>query len=196
MSVKDTFFEELYHRNHNKLENYCLHFVSYREEYRGIVDESIQETMLQAVKNYKALSTYTDAHTDAWLMNTCRKRLTTALRTYRRRKSRHAYSLNENISLPTGQIVDIIDEFFDQLHNHECVERIVAALNERESRIVDMRFKQNMSFREIAEKEHSTVAAIKAVLARLFIKIRKMASKNPYKFFIFTVSILFFMRFI
>lgn len=149
-----------------------------------------------AVKNYKALSTYTDAHTDAWLMNACRNRLTTALRTYYRRKSWHAYSLNENISLPTGQIVGIMHEFFDQLHNHECAERIVAALNERERRIVGMRFQENMSFKEIAEQEHSTVAAIKAVLARLFMKIRKMASKNHCKFFTFTVLTLFFIRFI
>lgn len=99
-------------------------------------------------------------------MNACRNRLTTALRAYRRRKSRHAYSLNENISLPTDQIVGIMDEFLDRLHNHECVERIVAALNERERRIVGMRFQENMSFKEIAGQEHSTVAAIKAVVAR------------------------------
>lgn len=60
-SNRDTFLEIIYQRNHSKLEKYCLHYVNCNPEYQGIINDSIQEAMLQAVKDYEKLRTYPDS---------------------------------------------------------------------------------------------------------------------------------------
>ena len=42
---KEQFFAKAYHRYARKLEHMCLKYVGYQEEYRSIVDESVQETL-------------------------------------------------------------------------------------------------------------------------------------------------------
>lgn len=53
---KEQFFAKAYHRYARKLEHMCLKYVGYQEEYRSIVDESVQETFLCAVENYDNLN--------------------------------------------------------------------------------------------------------------------------------------------
>lgn len=130
-------------------------------------------------------------------MVTCQKRLSTAIKTYRRRKKKHAYVLDEErFRLPDDQTAHLVDDCLDRIHNRECVDRILAVLNERERKIAELHFNQDMSFEEIAEQEHSTIGAVKAVLARLISKARKEVEKNPHHFFIFFVSILLLVRYI
>lgn len=81
------FFEELYFRYAIKLERMCYKYVSYQNEYTSIIEESIQETFLQAIKQYHKLQSYSPSHLEAWLVETCWNRLKPAVKKYRRRKN-------------------------------------------------------------------------------------------------------------
>ena len=52
---REAFFVDAHRKYHSKMENVCRAYVQYNEEYRSLIDESIQETYLTAVKNYRNL---------------------------------------------------------------------------------------------------------------------------------------------
>lgn len=86
---KEQFFAKAYHRYARKLEHMCLKYVGYQEEYRSLVDESVQETFLCAVENYDNLNAVAPSHLEGWLVQTCWNRFRTELKKYRHRKNRH-----------------------------------------------------------------------------------------------------------
>ena len=81
---KEQFFAKAYHRYARKLEHMCLKYVGYQEEYRSIVDESVQETFLCAVENYDNLNAVAPSHLEGWLVQTCWNRFRTELKKYNR----------------------------------------------------------------------------------------------------------------
>lgn len=153
--------------------------------------------MLQAASDYGKIYEYSTSHLSAWLMNTCQNRFSTALRKYRRRLKRHAYSLDDDAHYESIAVSnDNIQEFLEQLMKCEEVDRILSSLNNRERRIADMRFRKNMSYKDIARQENSTIGAIKAVIARIVAKGRKIIQKDFDTFLIFSVSFFFVTRLI
>ena len=96
MDGKEEFMAALYQNNYKRLENYCLCYINYDVQYRDLIDECLQEVMLQAASDYDEIYEYSTSHLSAWLMNTCQNRFSTALRKYRRRFKRHAYSLDDD----------------------------------------------------------------------------------------------------
>lgn len=194
---REAFLEDIYQQYSTKLEKLCLQYVSYREEYRGIVDESVQEAFLQAVKDYDKLCGFSRPRIEGWLTITCMNRLTTALRTDRRRKKRSVYITGETeLHISAELIRQAMEEFLERMHDNESTERIIAVLNNRERIILDKHIRQRMSFNEIAAQEHTSASAVKGVLARLRKKARKIVADNPQDFIIIFVSILHLVRFI
>lgn len=193
---KDVFFETIYEIYYKKLENQCLNYVGYSKEYLGMIEDSVQETFLKAIEDYEVLSTYPPSLLEAWLRKTCKNRLGPALRKCRYRKRYHV-SLPEDDSLYLShdQISQAMDNIIDKIADQECIDRIFAALNNRERKLLDMRYQQGMSFEDIAAHENTTTGAVKGVLARVNSKVKKDAKKNPNKYFILTVSILFIEHF-
>lgn len=59
-----------------------------------------------------------------------------------------------------------------------------------------MRFRKNMSYKDIAKQEHSTIGAVKAVIARIVAKGRKIIQKDFDIILIFFVSFFFVTRLI
>lgn len=197
MDAKEEFMAALYQNSYKRLENYCLCYINYDVQYRDLIDECLQEVMLQAASDYDEIYEYSTSHLSAWLMNTCQNRFSTALRKYRRRFKRHAYSLDDNAYYESFAISsDNIQEFLEQLMKCEDADRILSALNNRERRIADMRFRKNMSYKDIAKQEHSTIGAVKAVIARVVAKGRKIIKKDFDFIFIFIVSFCFVARLI
>lgn len=197
MDKKEEFIAILYQNNYKRLENYCLCYVNYDVQYRDLIDECLQEVMLQAAKNYDKIYEYSASHLSAWLMNTCQNRIYTALKKYRRRFKHHAYSLDDDAHYESIAVSnDNIQEFLEQLMKCEEVDRILSSLNNRERRIADMRFRKNMSYKDIARQENSTIGAIKAVIARIVAKGRKIIQKDFDTFLIFFVSFFFVTRLI
>lgn len=169
---KEDFLERIYVLYAHKLENMCLNYVHYQNVYRDIVDDSIQRTFETATRQYKELQN--NPYLEGWLCQTCMNRLTTALRTYRRRMKKQM-SLDDdiNFTLPPEQIRDAMDEIVNRISNKELLDRILQALNDRERDIVQRHFVLGKSVNEIADAEHTTVGAVKAIIARIRAKARK-----------------------
>jgi RNA polymerase sigma factor (sigma-70 family) len=182
---KERFFVEIYFLYACKLEHMCLKYVGYREEYRCIVDESIQETFLQAVKNFDKLNGFTPPHLEGWLVQTCWNRFRPEVRKYRRRKKRYvAFPDKGEPYLSPEQLQTILERYFEELHNQEIIDRLLQILNERERDAVNRYFLQGLSFEEMAKQDAITVGAVKSVLARAKAKLKK-AAKKDFRFFLF-----------
>ena len=190
---KDDFLERIYILYARKLENMCLNYVNYQEIYRDIVDDSIQKTFETATRQYKDL--LDNPYLEGWLCQTCMNRLTTALRTYRRRMKRQTSLDDANFTLPPEQIQNAVDEIVNQLSNQELLDRILTALNDRERDIVQRHFMLGESVSEIADADHTTVGAVKAIIARIRAKARKIGNRNLPVIFIVFVSFLHIVRF-
>lgn len=190
---RDDFLTDIYIRYSHRLESFCLQYVHYQSEYRELIDDCIQRTFESAIKEYDMLSRC--SYVEAWLFKACFNRLTTALRTYRRRKKRQT-SLDDEVSfvLPQQAIISSIDEFVNRLSNQELLERVLTALNDREREVVQRHLIQGESLEELAKENGTTLGAMKAVLARVRAKARKLGGKNLQVFFIVFVSILQIVR--
>ena len=169
---KEAFIEWLYTQYAVKLERASLNWVQHRPEYRDMVDDSIQKTFLKAYEDYDRLK---DApYIEAWLYKTCRHRLLTELNTYRRRQKR-CVALDSETAVSSERLMTAIDALPDAIGNRETLERILDALSEREKGLVRERFVNGASFEEMAQRERTTVGAIRAALARLRKKARRLA---------------------
>lgn len=189
---RDDFLERIYILYAHKLENMCLNYVHYQEVYRDIVDESIQKTFETATRQYKELKD--NPYLEGWLCQTCMNRLTTALRTYRRRMKKQLSLDDEvNFTLPPEQIRDAMDEIINRMSNKELLDRILQALNDRESDIVQRHFVLGETVNEIASADQTTVGAIKAVLVRIRSKARKIGGCKMI-LILYIVSFQQFMR--
>ena len=163
---KEAFIESLYLQYAGKLERASLNYVRHRGEYRDLVDDSIQKTFLKAYEEYDTLK---DApYIEAWLFKVCRYRLMTALNTYRRRQKRH-------VPLEERELMTAIDALPDRIGSRETLERILDALNEREKGLVQAHFVDGVSCEELAERQNTTIGAIRTALARLRKKARRLA---------------------
>ena len=159
---KEAFIEWLYTQYAVKLERASLNWVQHRPEYRDMVDDSIQKTFLKACEEYDRLK---DApYIEAWLFKTCRHRLLTEINTYRRRQKRHV-ALDGGTAVSDERLMTAIDALPEQIGNRETLERILNALSEREKGLVRERFVNGASFEEMAQKEKTTVGAIRSALA-------------------------------
>ena len=189
-NTRSIFIEAIYARYADKLETMCMRYVSYNEEYRDLVDDSIQKTFIKAFECYEDLKTLD--YIEGWIFKTCINRLTTALKTYRRRKKHHVpLELQTDLKLRPEQILDSINDFVNRVSNQELIERIFTALNSREREVAERYFIHGWSVEEIANHDQTTVGAVKAVLARLRAKARKIAQEEKNYFWI--IPYLFFL---
>lgn len=186
---KDDFLTDIYNRYAQQLEYFCLQYVHYQSEYRSLIDDCIQKTFETATQKYEMLSQC--SYVEAWLFKTCYNRMTTAIRTYRRRK-KHRVSLEDETTfvLPQEAIAASIDELVSRISNQELLDRIIAALNEREREVVHRHLILGESLDNIAKEKDSSVGAIKAILARSRAKARKIRDKDLLLFLMFFVSFL------
>ena len=127
-------------------------------------------------------------------MNVCHKRLTAALKAYHRRRGRMKPLVDASeLRLSPEQFLNAADIFLSKMTNREIIDRLLAVFNDRERRIFHAYIIEGLSFEDIAAYVHTTVGAVKAVLARL---PAKAAKENPQDFLMVIASIFHVMRFI
>lgn len=168
---KEAFFEKLYSKYASKLERICLRYVNYNNEYRDIIDDCIQETFICANRNYSEIKTHPAI--EGWLIKTCMHRLTTAIKKYRRRKTFHLYSFDEEKAPEPQEMISTIEQWIGEETNKENINKILELLNIREGQVFSELFIENRGLQEIAEKHGDTLSAEKSVLARIRRKIKK-----------------------
>lgn len=183
---REMFFIEAHREYYSKMENVCRAYVQYNEEYRSLIDESIQETYLTAVRNYKKLKTHPAL--EGWFIETCFHRFSTALAKYRRRQAYHQVSMNdEKVAPQVADTVDNIDIWWQNEINTRVIQRIIDALSEREAQVYHEYFENQKSMAEVAESQNTTVSAIKSILTRIRKKAREM-SRADFLFFLFSTA--------
>ena len=169
---KEAFIESLYLQYAGKLERASLNYVRHRGEYRDLVDDSIQKTFLKAYEEYDTLK---DApYIEAWLFKVSRYRLMKAMKTSRRRQRRNV-PLEDEEAMTERELITAIDALPDRIGSRETLERILDALNEREKGLVQAHFVDGVSCEELAERQNTTIGAIRTALARLRKKARRLA---------------------
>ena len=84
-------------------------------------------------------------------------------------------ALDSETAVSSERLMTAIDALPDAIGNRETLERILDALSEREKGLVRERFVNGASFEEMARRERTTVGAIRAALARLRKKARRLA---------------------
>lgn len=175
---KEEFFELIYAQYAKKLERICLRYVNYQPEYREIAADSVQKTFLKALEEYDKLK---DAsYIEPWLYQTCMHRFTTALKTYRRRMKHHVVidEKMENV-LSTERTITTIDALLDKESNLELLNRVFDAFTDRERSIAQDYFISEMTAEEVANRNQTSIGAIKAIIFRMRTKAKKIAKENP-----------------
>lgn len=190
---RERFFEEAYSKYQKKLEKVCLVYVDYNEEYRDLIDESIQETYLIAVREYEELLNHTAL--EGWFVKTCYNRFTTAVSKYRRRKSHHVFSMDDENSAPqVAQTMSALDSWLINENVAAYTKRILDTLNDREAEIFQERFIEGQRMSDIANRRQSTVSAVKSILSRAKRKVRNLRDADFSIFICISASFAYLMR--
>ncbi|MEG0126153.1 MAG: sigma-70 family RNA polymerase sigma factor [Clostridia bacterium] len=190
---REQFFEEAYAHYRKKMEKVCLEYVDYREEYRDLIDESIQETYLIAVKKYDELLNH--AALEGWFVKTCYNRFTTAVRKYRRHKSCHAFSIDDEDNAPqVAQTISALDVWLKNENADAYAKKVIEILNKREAEIFRERFVEGKKIPDIAKRQHSTISAIKSILSRVKKKMQNLKDTDFSIFIFIFASFAFLVR--
>ena len=83
--------------------------------------------------------------------------------------------LEDGAALTERELMTAIDALPDRIGSRETLERILDALNEREKGLVQAHFVDGVSCEELAERQNTTIGAIRTALARLRKKARRLA---------------------
>ena len=197
MDMNDTrkdFFTETYTKYAVKMEKICLAYVNYDEEYRTLIDDSIQETFITAMEHYHEIEDHEAL--EGWFLTTCHHRFTTAVRKHRRRKGHHAFSLDDDDRAPQmADMANSVDEWWQRESNVEQIQRILDVLSERELEIFRERFEKERSIEEVSHTQNMTVSAVKSILSRIRRKARKLKEINFQVFVVVGATLLVLTRF-
>lgn len=174
---RDQFLSELYTKYMDDLVRHCRSITEYNAEYYDLIQDVIQDTFLAASIEYEKLKDH--PYIEGWLYKASRFRLTNAIKTYRKMKKRHAFSIDQSgMELPdsTGSVIDswLSEETVKQLEKH-----IFALMNDTEQKIYYEYFKEKKPIKQIAAETQKSESAVKSVIARIRAKLRK------YKLFSF-----------
>ena len=117
---------------------------------------------------------------EPWLYQTCMHRFTTALKTYRRRMKHHLVidEKMENV-LSSERTITTIDALLDKESNLELLNRVFDAFTDREWSIAQDYFVSEMTAEEVANRNQTSIGAIKAIVFRMRTKAKKIAKENP-----------------
>lgn len=174
---KDQFLSELYTMYKDDLVRYCRTYVEYNSEYYDLILDVIQDTFLAANLEYDKLKDH--PHIRGWLYKACHFRLNNAIKTYRRKKKQHAFSMDQiGMEMPDA-VCSVIDSWLSEETVKQCEKEIFTLLNDTEQQIYYDYFKKRKSIKQIAAETQKSESAVKSVISRIRAKLRK------YKFFSF-----------
>ncbi len=168
---RDQFLSELYTKYMDDLIRYCRAYVEYNTEYYDLILDVIQDTFLAANIEYEKLKDH--PHIEGWLYKACRFRLTNAIKTYRRKKKRHAFSMDQKgMELP-DTTCSVIDSWLSEETVKQYEKQIFTLLNDTEQLIYYDYFKKRKSIKQIAAETQKSESAVKSVISRIRAKLRK-----------------------
>lgn len=136
-----------------------------------MIFDVIQDTFLAANTEYEKLKDH--PHIEGWLYKACRFRLTNAIKTYRRKKKRHAFSMDQKgMELP-DTACSVIDSWLSEETVKQYEKQIFTLLNDTEQLIYYDYFKKRKSIKQISAETQKSESAVKSVISRIRAKLRK-----------------------
>lgn len=161
MESRQAFIEELYRQHAQHLRRFCRQFVGFRREYEDAVEECVQDVFVCAYRCYDELCVHPNVR--AWLYKTCRYRMQDKVKMLRRHYEKNrSDDLLEN--LPGDEN---IERFVEKSSAQEDVERFFASLEARDRALLEKRYMEEESIREIADAMRMNENTVKVTLMRL-----------------------------
>lgn len=181
---REEFINILYQDHYRTLVRACQRQLGRTPGAADLVDECVQDVFVQAYRSYDTLLEHPNI--PGWLFRTLHNRVLSALRQRRRRERMIAMHMEEKeIDLPDQ--VDMLDRWMDQEDTRQALDRILGTLTDKEKTIYDDYFLKDMKMRDIADKQQTTVGAVKALIFR----IRSKAGRfQGFTFFVFGTYLL------
>lgn len=172
MDAREQFIQTLYQTYAARLRRFCQHFVSYRSEYDGAVEECVQDVFVCAYRCYDELKDH--PHVQAWLYKTCQYRMQDQIKRLRRH---YAHTAGED-ALEGRASPDTIERFIDESSARENVSRFFDSLDVRDRTLLQQRYLRGESIREIAGSLGMKESTVKVTLMRLRRRAQKFLSNS------------------
>lgn len=167
-------FDILLNRYRNKIFSYIFHIVKNQD----VADDIFQETFVKIIMTIKQGRYVETGKFSAWVTRIARNLV---IDYFRQEKSENLVSIdNDDVDLLNRRDLSdsTIEDNMVQTQICNDIRRLIHSLPDSQRNVIEMRFYQNMSFKEIAD---ATNVSINTALGRMryaLMHIRKLAKEN------------------
>lgn len=174
---RNTFLTVIYKENYSLLQTICRRKVGYQTDYSDIIDEAIQETFIQATKDYDKLKD--NPMIKAWLIRTCLNRLMPKIKKMRFRQKLNAFSLDDPNSREIAD-KDLIEEYENNEAFSTFYRRLIKMLTAEEKEVFTAYFIERQTMIAIAYARGISENKVKIIIQRIRRRAKKaLDEKNP-----------------
>lgn len=168
----DAFYEDLCDRYLERIFLYCRKLVKGQEQFLDFVEDSTQNTFLEARKQVSKLKKHPNV--EGWLYTTARNLINNSYRSMYTKK-KHEISIDDHMPETWTQVDIELEEIFSSTIDLDnlCSE-ILAKLNEREYELYIDYYKNNMSISDLSQKHNVSATAMTTRIYRLKRKIKEI----------------------
>lgn len=179
---QEQYLTELYDQYFSRLFIVAMGFFDYDPRYEPIVTECVQDVFVKATRCYEELVNHPNV--GGWLMEACKHRLRNAKRRQISEKKKTAFSIDSSKYLLVEDPGATIDLWINQHDNQALIDEISRILIGKESTVFVDYFQSEMKEKDVAEKNHMTLAGVKATIRRIREKAKRIKPSNMLFFFI------------
>lgn len=167
-------FDTLLRRHQKRVFSYILNIVKNRD----VADDIFQETFVKAITTIKQDRYTENGKFSAWITRIAHNLI---IDFYRQDKAMGTLSIDEeesNLLNRREYSEETIEDFMVDAQINDDVRKILSALPQSQRQVLEMRYYQDMSFKEIAD---ATSVSINTALGRMryaIMNMRKIAKEN------------------
>lgn len=170
MSQRENFVTELFDRYHTMLRTLCWRYVEHEKIFTDIIDESIQDTFLQAYSSYDRLRNHPNVQ--GWLITTCFNRMKPRIKQVRSREKHRAFSVDDPQAPQLSSEEAWEERTVSQLDDYNQIDELYTVLTETEKQVFQEHYVQGFTLQEVAQRQYRSLSSVKASLRQIKIKAR------------------------
>lgn len=177
--MKDSNSDEIFYKNlcseyYKRIYVYCFRLTGGQEQFKDFVEESTQNTFLEAQKQLSKLMNHPNI--GGWLYTTARNMINKSYRgMYIRRKYEVAFDETSCASNEPFEEMEIIQG--NRANYDKIVTEILNKLNSNEYELFTDYYRARMSVSDISEKYSISITAVTTRIYRLKIRIKILATE-------------------
>jgi len=165
LSKKENFVIELFDRYYSMLRTLCWRYVEHEKIFTDIIDESIQDTFLQAYSSYDRLRNHPNVQ--GWLIITCFYKLKPRIKQVISREKHRAFSVDDPQAPQLSSEEEWEERTVSQLDNRNQIGELCTTLTETEQQTFQEHYVQGFSIQEVAQRQHRSLSSVKASLRQI-----------------------------